>query len=243
MKKALTIVKNVLLVIVLLITVFMVIFTFISVNFFNKNDRNFFGYRIYIVLTDSMNASGIHSGDLIFTKEVYWKTLEEGDVITFLSQDPGDSFGQVITHKIRKRTVNANGEPAFVTYGTTTDMDDETPVSPMYILGKYQFRIPKLGEFFYFMKTPAGYILLILVPFLLLIINMVIRSIRLFRIYRDEQRRVLEEEKERIRKSKEETAAMLKELQSLKESLENAGVTAPEGTTGELQRETNENPQ
>jgi len=187
---------------------------------------------VFIVLTDSMSASGINSGDLIFVKETDPRTLAEGDVISFLSQE-GESFGEIVTHKIRRKTTAPNGDPGFVTYGTTTDTDDQNVVTYMYILGKYQFRLPKLGKFFYFMKTPAGYILLILVPFLLLILHQGIRSIRLFKVYRNEQRKVIEEEKEKIRKEKEETEAMLQELQALKaelgEKAEAAGKTAAEG--------------
>ena len=220
----------------IVVAVVMVAFTFISVNFFNRNDRNLFGYRVYIVLTDSMSATDFDAGDLIFVKEIDSDLLVEGDIISFLSQE-GESFGQVVTHKIRKRSVNSKGEQGFVTYGTTTGIEDEEIVTPMYILGKYQFRIPKLGAFFYFMKTPAGYILLILVPFLILILSFLTRSIRLFKTYRNEERAAIEAEKEKIRKSKEETEAMLKELMSLQEQFQKAGKGNSEEIADEQQKE------
>ena len=219
MKKVLNVIKNVFMWLVVALAVFMVIFTIISVNFFNKTDRNLFGYRVFIVLSDSMSATDFDAGDLIFVKETEPWTLEEGDVITYLSQE-GESFGEIVTHKIRSKSVNARGEKGFVTYGTTTGVDDVEIVTYTYILGKYQFRIPKLGHFFYFMKTPPGYILLILVPFLLLILHQGIKSIRLFKAYRNEQRKALEAEKEKIEQERQETAAMLQELQALKAELE-----------------------
>lgn len=55
---------------------------------------------------------------MILVKEVDPSTLKEGDIITFMSQDT-DSFGETITHKIRKLTTDAEGNPGFITYGTT----------------------------------------------------------------------------------------------------------------------------
>lgn len=236
MKKALKIIKNVLLILMIVIALGMVAFVFVSMTFFNRNDRELFGYRVYIVVTDSMSATDFDAGDLIFVKEVDSDLLEAGDVITFLSQE-GESFGQVVTHKIRRRAVNQRNEQGFVTYGTTTGVDDEEIVTPMYILGKYQFRIPKLGAFFNYLKTPAGYILLILVPFLILILSSLIRSIRLFRAYRDEERAALEAEKEKNQKSREEAEALQKELSDLKEQLRKTGWKDEEEGSGERQKE------
>jgi hypothetical protein len=67
-------------------------------------------------------------------------------------------------------TTDENGQPGFITYGTTTDTDDETIVTYPYVIGKYAKNIPNLGSFFQFLKSTTGYITCILVPFLLIII-------------------------------------------------------------------------
>ena len=90
-------------------------------------------------------------------KEVDPSTLKEGDIIAYTSQNTSN-YGETVTHKIRKLTTDANGEPGFVTYGTTTDTDDETVVTYPYVLGKYSSRIPKVGTFFRFLKSTPGYI-------------------------------------------------------------------------------------
>ena len=149
MKKALNILKNTFVWLMVLLAVFMMIFTVISCTTFNRNDRSLFGYKMYIVNTDSMAATDFKAGSLIFVKEVDPSTLKEGDIITFMSQDT-DSFGETITHKIRKLTIDAEGNSGFVTYGTTTDTDDETIVTYPYVLGKYQSHISGLGTFFNF---------------------------------------------------------------------------------------------
>lgn len=56
-----------------------------------------------------------------------------------------------------------------------------------YVLGKYETNIPKVGRFFMFLKTTPGYIVCILIPFLLLILLQGINCIRLFRRYKLEQ--------------------------------------------------------
>ncbi len=220
MKKTLNIIKNILVWIVMLIAVGMMIFTIVSVTTFNRNDRNLFGYKAYIVKTDSMSATDFDAGDLILVKEVAPSTLKEGDIISYLSQN-ADSFGETITHKIRKKTVDAEGNPGFITYGTTTDTDDETIVTYRYILGKYTNKIKGLGTFFSFLKTPQGYIICIFIPFMLLILYQGINCIRLFRRYRKEQMDAMQAEKDKISAEREETAKMLAELQALKAELSN----------------------
>ena len=68
------------------------IFTVISATTFNRNDRDLFGYKMYIVNSDSMAATDFKAGALIMVREVDPNTLQDGDIITFISQDT-DSFG------------------------------------------------------------------------------------------------------------------------------------------------------
>ena len=169
MKRVLGIIKSILVWIFVIFAVSMTIFTVISVNTFNRNDRSILGYKAYIVNTDSMSKTDFKAGDLILVKETDPSTLKAGDIITYMSQN-SESFGETITHKIRKVTTDSRGNPGFITYSTTTDQDDDTIVTYMYVLGKYEKTIPDIGTFFNFMKTPQGYILCIFVPFMLLII-------------------------------------------------------------------------
>lgn len=221
-------VKTVLVWMVVVLAVFMMIFTIISVTTFNRNDRDLFGYKAYIVNSDSMAATDFNAGDLILVKEVDPNTLQEGDIITFLSQDPS-SFGEVITHKIRAKTTDANGNPGFITYGTTTGVDDETVVTYLYILGKYEIRIPYMGSFFNFLKTPQGYIICIFIPFMLLILRQGINSVQLFRRYKREQTEEMEAEKARIEAERAENAKMMAELLALKAQLEDKTQAPPQG--------------
>lgn len=218
MKKALQITKTVLVWLVVAVAIGMMIFTLISVSTFDKTERNLFGFKFFIVTSDSMADTDFDAGDIAISKNVDPKTLKEGDIITFLSQDP-DNFGEVITHKIRRLTTDANGRPGFVTYGTTTDTDDRTVVTHEYVVGQYVGRIPKVGSFFMFLKTTPGYILCILIPFLLLILSQGLNCIRLFRQYKKEQMDEMKAEREKIEQERAESQRMMAELLELKAQL------------------------
>ena len=220
MKKALNIIKTVFVGLVVAMAVFMMIFTVISATTFDRNDRSIFGYKIYIVNSDSMAATDFDAGSLIFVKDVKPATLQEGDIITFMSQDT-DSFGETITHKIRQITEDAEGNPGFVTYGTTTGQTDETIVTYPYVMGKYQGHLPKVGYFFNFLKTTPGYFVCIFTPFALIIVYEGVKFFSLFRRYKNEQMEAMQAERDQITKEREANAKMLEELQALKAQLEN----------------------
>ncbi len=219
MKKVFNIIKTTSVWFIVLLAASMMIFTVVSVTTFNRNDRDLFGFKMYIVNSDSMAATDFNAGDLILAKEVDPSTLQEGDIISFMSQDT-NSFGETITHKIRRLTTDAEGNPGFITYGTTTNTDDETIVTYPYVLGKYKSRIPGLGTFFHFLKTTPGYFVCIFTPFMLIILYEGIRFFNLFRRYKKEQMDEMQAERDKIEAEKAENAKMLEELRVLKAQLE-----------------------
>ena len=229
MRKALHIIKTIFVWLVVAVAVCMMIFTVISVNTFDRADRSLFGYKAFIVLSDSMKATDFDAGDLVLVKEVDPSTLEEGDIISYQSTGT-ENYGEIVTHKIRRLTADAEGNPGFITYGTTTDTDDENIVTYSFVLGKYQTKLPGVGKFFQFLKTTPGYFICIFLPFLLLILVQGINSIRLFRRYkreqlaemeaeREKQKRELEEERRRLDAQQAESQKMMAELLKLKQEL------------------------
>ncbi len=223
MKKVLRIIGNVLTVLLLVFAIFMMVFTLISVNTVNKEDASFFGYKPYIVLSDSMKDT-FAVGDIAVSKTVEPDTLEVGDIVTFRSIDPAN-YGEVVTHKIREITTY-EGEPAFITYGTTTGADDAYPVPFDNVIGQYQFRLPKMGYFFEFLRSPAGYFTVIFLPFLLLIVLQGVRFVRLVRQYKREQRDAAAAQEAAAQAQRLEAEQMREELERLR-----AQIGAPE--TGE----------
>ena len=227
--KALKIIRNIFVWLLVALAVCMMIFTIVSVSTFDRADRNLFGYKAFIVLSDSMKATDFDAGDLVLVKEVDCSTLKEGDIIAYTSQNTSN-YGETVTHKIRKLTTDANGNLGFITYGTTTDTDDETIVTYPYVLGKYQGHIPKVGTFFQFLKTTPGYIVCILIPFLILILLEGVRCIRLFRKYKAEQQAELKAERDKIEADRAETQRMMQELLAMKAQMGQNGPIPPEKT-------------
>ncbi len=226
MKKALEIIKKVLVSLLVVFSIVMVIFTLISVNTFDRNDRSIFGYKAYIVRSDSMSKTDFEAGDLALVKEVNPKTLKEGDIISFISTEE-ESYGETVTHKIRKITKNSKGELSFVTYGTTTNTDDKNIVAYDFVLGKYVGHIPNVGSFFMYLKTTPGYLLCIFLPFALLTAYQTVKSFMLFKKYKAEQmkeveekleaeRQKLKEEQERLEAERKQTLEMIEELKKMK---------------------------
>lgn len=210
---------NVVVWIVAVFAVCMMIFTIVSVSTFDRSDRNLFGYKAFIVLSDSMSKTDFSAGDLVLVKETDPEQLQVGDIIAYTSQNDSN-YGETVTHKIRSITTNEEGEPGFITYGTTTDMDDETVVTYPYILGKYAGHIPKAGTFFQYLKTTPGYIMCIFLPFLVLILLEGFRCVQLFRKYRKEQQDELQAERAKLQAEREETQKMMKELMQMKEQMQ-----------------------
>ncbi len=225
-KQVLEITKNVALKLIMVLSIIMVIFTVVSINTFDKGDRSLFGLKAYIVRSNSMSKTDFKAGDLVIVKEIDPNKLEVGDIITFISTEE-ESYGETVTHKIRKITFNEKGEAGFITYGTTTDTDDKNITTYEFVQGKYLFNIPLLGRFFNFLKTGVGYFTCIFLPFLILIAYQGFKSVKLFKQYKDEQmkevnekldkeRKAIKEEQVRLAKEREETLAMMEELKKLK---------------------------
>lgn len=208
MKKALNIIEKTVTAIIVAFTVFVMIFTVISFNTVG-NDRMFLGYKPYIVLSDSM--SGVFEvGDIVVSKQTEISELKEGDTISFRSMDP-DNYDAVVTHKIKGET-EYEGEKAFVTYGVSTGVEDEYSVPADRVVGKYQFRLPKMGYFFQFLKTPMGYFIFIFLPFMLLIGSEAVRFYKLWKQYKEEQAAILEEQRTRSEEMQEEIKRLKAQL-------------------------------
>ncbi len=230
-KKIMNVVIKIFTYIMVAITVFMMVFTIFSVSTFDKNDRSLFGIKFYIVQSDSMSPSELNkndevhfsAGDIVLVKELEpaeKRALKKGDVIAFVSQNT-ESRGETVTHMVYDVKIDdATGRVlGYLTYGTNTGTVDESLVEPDYVLGKYTGKLPKVGYFFAFLKTTPGYIVCILVPFLLLILYQGVNCIVIFKRYRKEQLEEMEAEKAQIAEERKQSMEMMRELAELKAQL------------------------
>lgn len=221
-------------------SVVIMIFTVVTVSCADKNERDIFGYKFYIVKSDSMSRSDnnahldvhFNAGDIVFVKTLKnTEHLKPGDVIAFVSTN-ADSYGETVTHMIREIKQAPDGKLlGYVTYGTNTGVNDEEIVTPDYVLGKYSFKLPGAGNFFAFVKSTAGYIVCVLVPFLLLILYNVANIIRIVRARRKEQAKLLSRQRDEIEAQRKQNEDMLRELQALR-----AEMTSPKQEGNEREK-------
>ena len=204
-KKALKITGNVLTVAVAILVVIMTVLTVFSMVFNRDGTASVFGVQAYVVQSDSMTPD-FAAGDVIYSEEVNPEELVAADIITFISRDSA-SYGQTITHCIREVTTY-NGELAFITYGIATGVDDGTPAAASDVLGRYAFRIAGLGSFFEFLKSVPGYIVCILLPFLVIIGLQVANIVSAVRAARTEKAAAAAAERSRVEALEEEEARL-----------------------------------
>ncbi len=164
-----------------------------------------FGYTSMIVMSGSMSGTApdhIEIGDLIITKPA--GELRVGDIITFL-----ENGRTAVTHRI----IAINPDGSYVTKGDANNGADLAPVLRENVIGKFWFRVPKLGEVAMFAQTPKGMLLFIGVPLVIYLgLDVVVRILQ----NRKEKQQTADSdsEKERMARELAELKAKLAESES-----------------------------
>ncbi|MGN1169701.1 MAG: signal peptidase I [Acutalibacteraceae bacterium] len=110
------------------------------------------GYDTYYIQSESMSPS-ISKGSLAFAKEVEFKNISPGDVLTF-SDDDGKKF---FTHRVVE--IDAANQ-MLTTKGDANDEQDPSPTSYYFVVGKVDFAIPLIGYAAKFINSTAGKIII-----------------------------------------------------------------------------------
>lgn len=110
------------------------------------------GYQVFTVLSGSMEPA-YHTGSLIYVKDVDYRDLGEGDVITFMLNED-----TVATHRI-VGVVPDEEDPSVVRYrtkGDANDAEDGALVHYKNVIGSPVFTIPYLGYVANYIQNPPG---------------------------------------------------------------------------------------
>lgn len=132
-------------------------------------DLTLFGCRYFYVVSGSMEPE-LPAGCLVIAKHVD-SGYEIGDVITFISSDPGIA-GSTNTHRIIDKEVGEDGSVWYMTKGDANSVPDPVGVREDAVIGKVIFHTGKLtfiGDLLGFIWTPMGFVILILIPVLLIV--------------------------------------------------------------------------
>jgi len=141
--------SNIILIIVLVISAFIFITSRLgSANFL-------------VVLSESMRPT-INMGDLVVTASTNPNDIKTGDIVAF--KDGDKDFP--ITHRVVNITDNG-----FITKGDANEDPDPMVRTSNAVVGKVTFWVPFAGYFVYFARGPYGFIILIIIPGVILIVN------------------------------------------------------------------------
>jgi signal peptidase I len=122
--------------------------------------------KIQRVMSGSMEPA-LRVGSVVLSQKIDTTTLKPGDIITFNSVK---EQGGTITHRIL-RINQAQGVTVFTVKGDANKTADIDPVKAADIQGKVLFSIPLLGYVSVWMKTPIGFIVLVILPAAIIIIS------------------------------------------------------------------------
>lgn len=114
-----------------------------------------FQFKPYVVITESMEPV-LNVNDMVVVVNPNLDKLEVGDIITFKADINYDGEKEVITHYINAIEEDVDGDRIFRTnrYGST--VPDTWILHDSDVIGVYGFRIPQMGMFINFVKSPFG---------------------------------------------------------------------------------------
>lgn len=142
-------------------------------------------------------------GSNIVVERVDASEVENGDIISFFSQDPAHG-GAMNTHRVV--SIEQNGDNwSFVTKGDANQLEDKYVTSSEDLIGKVVFVSHGMGIIVHLLSNPLIFIPVIVLPMFVMLIYNLSRTIRLTRnIVKEEEEAAVREAVEAIRKSREE---------------------------------------
>ena len=169
------------------VVLFVILIFFILLNILSMNNKSLFGFRIYRVISGSMQPA-LQIGDVIIIKKA--NNYAEKDIITY------DNGLTTITHRIK----SINGDE-IITEGDANDAPDK-PITKDRILGKYFFRISNFSVFSIMLTGKTIYLIMVLVLFAILLFAISDRVTKNLEYRRNNFKKVIKEKENKEQKKK-----------------------------------------
>lgn len=184
------------------VVLFVILIFFILLNILSMNNKSLFGFRIYRVISGSMQPA-LQIGDVIIIKKA--NNYAEKDIITY------DNGLTTITHRIK----SIDGDE-IITEGDANDAPDK-PITKDRILGKYFFRISTFSVFSIMLTGKTIYLIMLLVLFAILLFAISDRVTRNLEYRRNNFKKVIKEkdnkeQKKKMPKKKDEMEILAEKL-------------------------------
>lgn len=144
----------------------------VMAQYFSGKEPTLFGYRSFVVVTESMTGT-YDKGDVIIVKVVDPEKLyddpsqlKEGDVITFTAPEGfGAVEGYTVTHRIVVAPYEGSDGRWYVrTKGDAAETADETPVPLDNVTGRVLGKSEALAGLQSVLRSKTGFLLIIVLP-------------------------------------------------------------------------------
>lgn len=179
-KKIFKIIKNIVNVLIVLLVMSFVLI--VCLQRFTKNKISFFDYRMFTVITGSMEPK-YKIGDILIAKEKDPSEIKVGDAISYLATRD-EIKGNVVTHEVVNITKDENGKYLFHSKGLVNLVEDPV-VHEDQLYGVVIYRTKILSFIKKIVSTDIGMILFVVIPILYIIVSEMIS----FLMEKEEKRR------------------------------------------------------
>jgi len=128
---------------------------------FSNNKLSFFSYRIFAVVTNSMEPK-YNVGDVLISKDLDVKDIKVGDTITYL----GEKYNfkdKIITHQVVEIEKDENGKLLFRTKGLNNLVEDPI-VKEDQVFGIVKCKSYILSTVYKIVDSNVGFYLFIVIP-------------------------------------------------------------------------------
>lgn len=196
---------------ILVIIAAFLLYYFVANKIYASKGENFSpAIGLYTIVSPSMEPN-LKVYDVIVDKKVKDPSeIKVGDIITFISTST-ISRGLTITHRVIALVETENGIE-YKTQGDNNMSPDSTTVQFKNVLGKVVVKIPQLGRIQQFLSTSSGWLLVVVIPAVIIILNDILKIIKLTGAKKKVSDSIQTEEK-KIRKEEEKKQEIKKELQ------------------------------
>lgn len=164
LKKGLSVVTTIFLVLVIALT------AFLFIGKMNGGKTTLFGNEIMVVLSGSM-APTFNTGSIVAVKPMKFEEVKKGDVVTFKNED-----NLTVTHRVMEIT---NGK--LITKGDANNGNDSIPVTADRLIGQVQYSVPFVGYLIDFIQSKVGMLVFLGIPGIYLIVSQIWKLFKLMK--------------------------------------------------------------
>lgn len=179
-KKIFRVIKGIFNVIIVLLVLSFVLM--VCLQRFSGNKISFLDYRIFTVVTGSMEPK-YKIGDVLIAKEKDPSEIKIGDAISYLAEK-GEIKNNVVTHEVVNITKDESGAYLFHSKGIANLVEDPV-VHESQLYGVVVYKLKLLSFVRKIISTDLGMLLLIIIPILYIIVSEMISIL----IEKEEKRR------------------------------------------------------